>query len=459
MKSRSSDPAALVRREIWRALLAFAISPLRMGAYLLRRKRLRRELLGDLAQAAEVETVASLSLPARPLHLFLSCAEASGESHALELVLALRELTAEAGAPPPRVSALGGELLAAAGVEIIGDPVRKAAMGLDAFKSIGFYSELLRKAARHLIEERPDLVIAVDSPALHVPLGHIAKGCSLGVLHYITPQYWAWAPWRVGGYRKAIDHGLTILPFEPAWFRRHGVSSSHVGHPQLDLLANTPAPPAEDPGRRTLVLLPGSRRSVVAANLPWMLGVAAAVRLVLPELEVVIPHDREAMRKHVQGHIDAAQAGSWVRMAFGDLHQELGRARVALSVSGTVLLDLLHHRLPCAVIYRTESRLLACMGQGILSVPWFSSVNLLAGCEVLPEHSFRGRGPLEEVANYLTDCLSDAERRSEVVVALEAAAARLGPPGAARRAAGHILERASRSNPTNPAAGGESSDE
>jgi len=144
----------------------------------------------------------------------------------------------------------------------------------------------------------------------------------------------------------------------------------------------------------------------------------------------------------VEAHIEAAQASGWVRVAFGDLHQELGRARVALSVSGTVLLDLLHQRLPCAVIYRTESRLLACLGQGILSVPWFSSVNLLAGREALPEHSFRGRGPLAEVTNYLTECLSDEERRAEVVAGLQAAATRLGPAGAARRAAGHILQQA-----------------
>jgi len=83
--------------------------------------------------------------------------------------------------------------------------------------------------------------------------------------------------------------------------------------------------------------------------------------------------------------------------------------------------------------------LLGSVGQGILSVPWFSSINLLAGRRVVPEYSFRGEGPLEEVGATLASWLQDSAAREAAIEGLDAALERLGPPGAARRAAAHAI--------------------
>jgi lipid-A-disaccharide synthase len=107
--------------------------------------------------------------------------------------------------------------------------------------------------------------------------------------HFVAPQYWAWAPWRVRAYREAFERALTILPFEPpgtrvtAWRTRTSAIRRWT--------ASRRAAP-EDPRRTTLVLLPGSRRAVVARNLPWMLAVAGEIHRRHPELEIVLPHER-----------------------------------------------------------------------------------------------------------------------------------------------------------------------
>ena len=435
------SPAGVVRRELIRAVGGAIAFPFRFLAFIVRRPSIMRAVLADLGQRREPEEAGPISLAREPLRLFVSCAEASGEAHAVKLVEEIRSEARRLGAPEPEFAGLGGSRLAAAGVRIVGDPVSRAAMGMDAFRSISFFRGLLEDAAEFLRSERPDCVVPIDSPALHVPLGHISKRYGVPVVHYVTPQYWAWAPWRVGGYRAAVDLALTILPFEPSWFARHGVRTAHVGHPQQDVLADVPSHP--DGERCTLVLLPGSRRAVIRRNLPWMLDVAGTMRATLPDLDVVLPHSRPELHEELLAIVADSPHASSVRIVTGDLHAELARARVALSVSGTVLLDLLHHRVPTVVVYRLKKGLGPGFRRVFLSVPWFSSVNLLAGREVLPEFAFSTDEPTAEVAAHLVRFHSSPDDRARIRAELDETAARLGPRGATRRAAGHILAMAS----------------
>jgi lipid-A-disaccharide synthase len=438
------SPDRAVRLECVRAALALLLSPPRALAYLARRPRLEREFRADAERGADVDPPPETGpLPARPLRLFLSCAEPSGEVHARGLARALRQAARERGAPEPVFTAFGGPELARERVEILGDPTARAAMGTDAVRSLGFYARLLESAARRFRDEPPDACVPIDSPALHVPLGGIAHRYGIPVVHFVTPQYWAWAPWRVGGYRRAVDLALAILPFEPAWFRRNGVKAAYVGHPQLDVLARLPALPTVERGT-TLVLLPGSRSPVIERNLPWMLAVAARLRLEHPRLEVVLPHERRDLEPLLAERLAASGLAGSVRLALGGLYAELSRARAALTVSGTVLIDLLHYRVPCAVVYRVRSRVSAALARRALSVPHFASINLLAGREVVPEFCFHGVGPLEEAARYLSRCLADDAFEASVRSGLEDAARRLGPSGATARAAGHVLAVAAR---------------
>ncbi|MCZ6597776.1 MAG: hypothetical protein O7B99_09075 [Planctomycetota bacterium] len=435
-------PGMAVARECARTLGAGALLPLRAVGYLLRRRSLEREIRAGLLEPSEIDEApdgvgGAAGTLERPLRIFVSCAEASGETHGLNLVRALREELAARGAPEPEIAGLGGERLAAAGVGIVGDPVSRAAMGAEVRRELGFYLRLLRDAARHFRDRRPDLCIPVDSPALHVPLGRLAHAYGIPVVHFVTPQYWGWAPWRIRSYRRAVDLALTILPFEPEWFARRNVRTAHVGHPLLDELAEVPRGQPEA-GSRTLVLLPGSRGGVIDRNLPWMLTAVARLRLTCPEVEVALPHDRSEHAERIRRHVDAAGAGSWARLDRGGLHDCLAKARAAFSVSGTILLDLLHHRLPTVVVYRLGAGG-AFLAERFLTVPWFSSVNLLAGREVLPEFRFHGAGPMEDVGQALERCILDEAWRAACVAGLDEAAARLGPPGATRRAARHAL--------------------
>lgn len=436
-------PGLQVACELGRALLELVILPLRLVRFSLGQRRLSqevRELLQRAPGAVQEPQAPGQRKPGRgEWSVFIACAEASGEIHAVNLVHALRRNAAEQGRPEPRLLGLGGPRLAAAGVEILADPVTNSNMGLRVLGALPFYLRLLRDCARLFGTEQPEVVIGVDSPALHVPMFRLARRAGLPTVHFVTPQYWGWGPWRVSKYSRAVDLGLSILPFEPAWYASRGVAAKYVGHPLLDELREIPNSAQATP-RERLVLLAGSRGSVLGRNLPWILELATAFLEHHPNAEVVLAQGRTEWAERMGEWLEGADPR--IRLEAGDLHGSLRGARAAVSVSGTILLDLLHHRLPTVVVYRLGSRFEAWMAPRLLSVPYFAVVNLLTGEQTCPEYCFAGDGPRAQALEDLLALWSDGRAREDCLAGLERAAQRLGPPGAVDRAADWALATA-----------------
>jgi lipid-A-disaccharide synthase len=436
-----------VAREVARIAAAAALLPIQLFEHSLLRDARRAELATDIDSAPLVpEPVPAYDRhaphwKARPLELVVSCAEASGEIHARTWLAALRGELAALGAPEPRVRVLGGPAFDADRVERIADPVSRAAMGLGGIAAQApYYLGLARDFARALRTRRADLYLPVDSPALHVPLARIARRSGAGVVHLVAPQYWGWAPWRASGYPRAVDLCLCLLAFERAWFERRGIATRWVGHPLLDVLPMVPHCPSEPDARPPcLALLPGSRGGLIDRSLPWMLERAAAVRTRVPALRVLVFQERADQVERVQRHLERARALGWATWSREPLHGGLQHCRAAFSVSGTVLLDLLHHRIPAVVVYPLANAYEQRLRPSLLDAPFIALPNLIANRRNLPEYAFAGAGPRQAVEHDLERALVDRDWRSAVRRGLDAAARRLGPPGAAQRAAGWTL--------------------
>ena len=174
-----------------------------------------------------------------------------------------------------------------------------------------------------------------------------------------------------------------------------------------------------------------------------MLASLGLLRAAWPDVEVVIlqaTDEHVPLLREIVAREPAAPLGQAPRVVIGDLHGELARARLAFAVSGTILTDVLHHRLPAVVVYRLTKRFEAFVQRNLLTVPYFASTNLLAGREVVPEHGFAGAGPRAAVERDLVRLFGDGLQRAECAAGLARAVERLGPPGAIRRAAHHVLE-------------------
>ncbi len=426
-----------------RELLRTALTPLRLLAYLPFRhhwRRVAREVLDGIAHDGGTaddpqRALATFFAQRRPLrgerpHVFVSAGEASGEAHAARLVQAL--------GPGVRVTAFGGAPLAAAGADVRFHLSEHAMMGVvGVLKQLPLILRAFATFLRQLRDDPPDLVVLVDYPGLHVVMAKAARRAHVPVLHYVAPQYWAWGPWRMRRYRRAVDATLTILPFETAFFAKFRVPATYIGHPLLDELAAHPPDPAAVAAvraRRTLVLMPGSRRAEIDANLAGMLAVARALRAREPDLRVVLPHKNKHRTALLRERLAAFDAG-FVEHHEGDIAPWLAGARLALVKSGTGSLEACLHGIPTIVVYQLRGVLGTLGYHNILSVPWIAAANLIAGSTVVPEHCFHGQHGWTAVQRDAERLWFDEAARAPVQRDLAEVRRRLGAPGATARVA------------------------
>ncbi len=422
-----------------RELLRAFVFPLQILLYLPVRKSWKRRAAKMLAApSADPDTAASdleSFLARRKLgggRIFISVGETSGENLALRLMQAVESSDHHA-----HWSCFGGSRMREAGAELLYPLTDRPVMGfVGALRSLPFFVRAVARFLRMLRDDPPDLVVLVDYPGLHMVLGQLARRRGVPVLHYVAPQLWGWAPWRLGRYRNCVDATLTILPFEPGFFRSVGIHCEYVGHPLLD----RPVQPQHAPtGKRPLLcLLPGSRRGEIRLHLPGMIHVAQELRKQTPNLHVVVTHTDHRRGALIQEILDTHSA-DFVDFHHGPLDGWLVDAQLVVAKSGTGALEACFMGTPTVIAYRFSSPLWLVFYPSCLNVPFFGAANLVAGREVVPEFGFFKADGWSKVTAAAASLLQDGPARQACLDGLVEVRRRMGGPGASERAARWVL--------------------
>ncbi|MFQ5669463.1 MAG: lipid-A-disaccharide synthase [Acidobacteriota bacterium] len=361
--------------------------------------------------------------------------EASGDHQAAGLVRALRERF-------PRLDffGMGGPELAAAGVEIVQDVRELAVMGLaEVCGSLYRGWTVLRRLREALRHRRPRAAILVDFPDFNLRLARTSHGLGIPVVYFISPQVWAWRPGRVQTLCRTVDQIICILPFEVAFYRRHGARAVYVGHPLVDQALRTPhraqvrAAWGIDSSGPVLALLPGSRLQEVRAMLPAM--VEAARRLARnPGLQaVLLPVAATLEREDLLAAAGGEEALQGIRIVPGGFFQVLGAADVAMVTSGTATLAAAVFDTPMVVGYRLHPFTYV-VGRFLTQVSDIALVNLVAGRRVVPERIQDDCNP-ESLSREVRRLLVRSEARRAQQDSFQEVRSLLGPPGVFSRAA------------------------
>jgi lipid-A-disaccharide synthase len=379
---------------------------------------------------------------AEPASIMLSAGEASGDLHGATLCAALQELS-----PALSLSGMGGSRMAAAGMHVIADPTRAAAVGAsEALGRIPGLYRTYRAVVRHLRAERPRALVVIDFPEFNLRLARHARRAGVPVVYFIPPQVWVWRRGRIRQMARRVSRVLAVLPFEEELYRRAGVPVQFVGHPLQDVLPfdlgreEARRRLGLDPGEAVVGLLPGSRREEVARLLPPMLTAArrlqaagAARRFVLGLASTV---DR-AWVEQLLGETadgDAARVDVWG----GRTHEVMVGADVVLVASGTATLETALLGTPMVVCYRV-SRLTEAMVRLLAHGRWISLPNIVAGRAIVPEilqDDVTGQRLAAEAQRLLEDPVAATAQRA----AFKDLRAQLGEPGVGRRAARAVLD-------------------
>ena len=359
--------------------------------------------------------------------IYLIAGEASGDVLGARLMTALL-----ARRPDLRFAGIGGERMAQHGLTTL-FPLRELAlMGLlEILPRLIALRRRLRETVADIAARRPAVVVTIDSPGFTLRVLRAIAPLGLRRAHYVAPQVWAWRPGRVRHYGGLWDRLLCLLPFEPAFFARHGLPATFVGHPVLESGAETGdaarfrARHGLPPAAQVLTVMPGSRRTEVARMLPTF---GAALRLVAARVPGLVPAVPLAGPVAEAVAVGAAQ---WptppiLLDTIEDKHDAFAASAAALTKSGTSTLELAMAGVPMLVSQRGNPISVAIFRR-MVTVPHLSILNLIAGQEIVPELLQQDCTP-ERIAAALVPLLTDPTAAAAQRAACRAVLAQIAPP-------------------------------
>ena len=373
------------------------------------------------------------------MRLLVVAGEVSGDQHASALVDALRERL-----PDLQLVGVGGDGLASRGATLLAHQKELAVVGLvEALSKIRFARRLIARLVDEARTSRVDAAVLVDSPDFNLPLAKRLSKAGVPVVFYVSPQVWAWRSGRARTLDRIGKAILVLFGFEKRWYDARGLGTrvTWVGHPLVDaarheLVTPHPGPP---PGRRRVVLMPGSRSGEIHRNLPAMRDAMKLLRETHAGVDVVL-----IRADSISGAQVRAAAGDeldrW-QMVTGPHLALLASSDVLVVASGTATVEGLLAQVPMVVVYRVN-RLSFWIGKRIVKVKDIAMANIVSddgsGNRAVPElvqHEATPERIAAEVRAYLDDPSRVAATRARLAKGLTD----LGPPGAASRTADALL--------------------
>jgi lipid-A-disaccharide synthase len=364
--------------------------------------------------------------------------EASGDMYGAKLVAEMRTL-----APATDFFGMGGECMRQAGVDTLVDANVMAVMGIvEVLGRLPIILKGFKLLKLRLLAKPPNLLILIDYPDFNLRLARVAKRAGVKVLYFISPQVWAWRSGRVQGIGRVVDMMAVLFPFEVPFYEKAGIPVSFVGHPLLDMVQPTMGRDEAltslllDPGAKTVGLFPGSRKKVVGKLLPVMLQAAELLEKRMPGVQFVLPLASSLNISDLQPFLAASPVK--VSVISDRNHDVMSACDAAISVSGTVIMELALIGVPMVLIYKV-SPLTYQIGKRVIKVAHIGICNIVAQKRVVRE-LIQHEATTEAIAFEVLRLLSDDDYAACMRRELLEVRVKLGLGGALGRLAGVALD-------------------
>lgn len=353
--------------------------------------------------------------------------EPSGDLHAAGVAGELRDRGVQF-----HLVGVGGDLMRAAGVELVAHSERLAVMGfVEVLMHVPRHYALLRELRRRLTSGNVALLVLIDYPGFNMKLAAAATSAGVPVLYYVTPQVWAWGAKRMTALARTVTKAAVILPFEEALLRAHGIDATFVGHPLLDRADCLPDRAAAratlglSDADAVLALFPGSRAQEIGRHLDAFVATGRELQRRRPGLKVIVSAAPHVRLNLIRCPFPMVASASFTVLRAAD---------AALCKSGTTTLEAAVAGCPLVVGYRTSAITYAA-ARRLVTIPDIGLVNVVAGCRVVPEFVQTALQP-RAVADALEPLFDYKSRaRADMLDGLTRVRIALGTPGAAARVA------------------------
>ena len=372
--------------------------------------------------------------------IMLAAVEPSADALGASLLDALRPM-----APDVRLLGCGGPLMMAKGFESQFDTSAFSVMGFtDVARVLPEAWMRARELARLCAAEKVDLAVFIDGWSFsRLSAKRIRKRApDTKIVKFAAPQVWASRPQRTEFVRDHFDLVLTLLPFEPPYFKQVGVPSFFVGNPNFEQVSRTPRSGHAFRARHELgaapllLVLPGSRKGEVTRLMPPFGDAVTTAAERIPGLRVIMaaaPAVADLVRQKV---------ADWpiqpLVVPAGERFDAFAAADVALAASGTVSTELAMTDTPMVVAYKVDA-LTAAWAKKVLVTEYVSIMNVFAGEEVIPERLQKECTPEQLAADIVRLFIDEEARRKQLSAFRRLLPDLIGRDNAAQRAAEEII--------------------
>ncbi len=360
--------------------------------------------------------------------IYIVAGEPSGDFLGGKLMAALKERSGG----KLRFAGIGGSAMAAQGLVSRVNLSELAIMGVT--EVLPAARRILRRVAETVadIKERhPVALVTIDSSGFTWRIAQRLRrqGETLPLIHYVAPMVWAWRPGRAQRMARWYDHLMALLPFEPPYFTKVGLSCSFVGHPVVESGADRGdgaafrrhhGIPADAP---LLAMLPGSRRGEVGRLLAIFREAAERIAASHPGLRVVVP-TVETVADKVAADLAGWRIPAIVLRETQEKYDAFAASNAALAASGTVALELALAKVPTVIAYRV-SAISQAIVRRLLTVDYAHLCNVLLKRPAVPEF-IQENCTAEKLAEAVGKLLDDPAASGAQIAACQEALRMLG---------------------------------
>lgn len=307
------------------------------------------------------------------------------------------------------IMGIGGKLMSEQGLESLFPIEQINLMGfVEIIPHIFKIKKLIEDTVTDIAYRKPDILITIDSPGFTKRVAREVKkhAPDVKLIHIVAPSVWAYKPGRAKKYAEIYDHLFTLLPFEPQYFEKHGLESTHIGHPVLEqkfiTYSNELKKEMNIPADYSVIAVtPGSRKGEINRHMPIIRNALDRLASTNKIMVIFIQSDDTKIRL-ISKHLYNTK---FHYMFSTDRLKSFAVANVALAKSGTNTLEIAASGTPQIIGYKLNN-LSFIIIKMMIKIRFACLINIIANKEIIPEYiqsDFTENNILFGITNLLGD--------------------------------------------------------